>query len=36
VIAVTGGSTARATIEFKGVGEKTLILEYARLTRVSP
>jgi DNA helicase II / ATP-dependent DNA helicase PcrA len=34
VKAVQGGSSARATIDFAGVGVKTLVLEYARLTRV--
>jgi DNA helicase-2/ATP-dependent DNA helicase PcrA len=30
----TGGSQARVTVAFKGVGTKTLVLEYARLTKV--
>lgn len=34
VINITGGANARATIRFRGVGTKTLVLEYARLTRV--
>ncbi len=34
VVTVTGGVNARATIQFKDVGVKTLVLEYARLTRV--
>lgn len=34
VLTVTGGVNARATIQFKDVGVKTLVLEYARLTRV--
>lgn len=34
VLAITGGVNARATIQFKDVGTKTLVLEYARLTRV--
>lgn len=34
VINVTAGANARATIRFRGVGTKTLVLEYARLTRV--
>jgi DNA helicase-2/ATP-dependent DNA helicase PcrA len=34
VINVTSGANARATIRFRGVGTKTLVLEYARLTRV--
>ncbi|MGD9789071.1 MAG: ATP-dependent helicase [Phycisphaerales bacterium] len=35
VKSVSGGAQARAVIEFKGVGMKTLVLEYARLTVVS-
>ncbi len=31
---VSGGPQARATVEFAGVGTKTLVLEYARLQRV--
>ncbi|MCC6427441.1 MAG: UvrD-helicase domain-containing protein [Phycisphaerales bacterium] len=31
---VSGGMNARATIEFKAVGTKTLVLEYARLQRL--
>ena len=31
IISVTGGSNARAQIEFNQVGTKTLVLEYARL-----
>lgn len=34
VINITAGANARATIRFRGVGTKTLVLEYARLTRV--
>lgn len=34
VLSVTGGMNARAVIRFKDVGEKTMILEHARLTRV--
>lgn len=34
VVSVTSGANARATIRFRGVGTKTLVLEYARLTRV--
>lgn len=34
VVGLSGGKDARATIEFKGVGVKTLVLEYARLTRL--
>ena len=34
VLSITAGANARATIRFKGVGTKTLVLEYARLTRV--
>jgi DNA helicase-2/ATP-dependent DNA helicase PcrA len=33
--AVQGGANARATIQFRDVGVKTMVLEYARLTRVS-
>jgi len=32
---VQGGANARATIQFRDVGVKTMVLEYARLTRVS-
>jgi DNA helicase-2/ATP-dependent DNA helicase PcrA len=32
---VQSGANARATIQFRDVGTKTLVLEYARLTRVS-
>ncbi|MBL0871370.1 MAG: hypothetical protein IBJ18_12430, partial [Phycisphaerales bacterium] len=28
------GATPRVTVEFKGVGVKTLVIEYARLTRM--
>ncbi len=34
VKSVIGGAQARAVIDFKGVGPKTLVLEYARLTRL--
>lgn len=34
VVSVTSGANARATIRFRGVGTKTLVLEYARLTRI--
>lgn len=34
VKSVTSGPQARATVEFTGVGTKTLVLEYARLQRV--
>jgi DNA helicase-2/ATP-dependent DNA helicase PcrA len=34
VVTVTAGPSARAKIRFRSVGEKTLVLEYARLTRV--
>lgn len=34
VTSITGGANARATIRFRGAGTKTLVLEYARLTRV--
>ena len=34
VVSVQGGPQARATVEFREVGKKTLVLEYARLTRV--
>jgi DNA helicase-2/ATP-dependent DNA helicase PcrA len=34
VIAIKGGQHVRAEIEFKGLGRKTLVLEYARLRRV--
>lgn len=34
VLSITAGANARATIRFRGVGTKTLVLEYARLTRV--
>jgi DNA helicase II / ATP-dependent DNA helicase PcrA len=34
VQSVTPGSNARATISFQGVGTKTLVLEFARLTRL--
>ncbi len=35
VMSVSKGQNARAVINFDGVGVKTLVLEYARLTRVS-
>lgn len=34
VVSITGGMNARAVIAFRDIGTKTLILEYARLTRV--
>ncbi len=34
VVSSTGGSNARVTVRFKGVGVKTLVVEYARLTRL--
>ena len=34
IVTITAGANARATIRFRGVGTKTLVLEYARLTRV--
>ena len=34
VIAASGGVNARATIQFRDVGTKTLVLEFARLERV--
>ncbi|MEX0876357.1 MAG: UvrD-helicase domain-containing protein [Phycisphaerales bacterium] len=34
VIKTTAGSNARVVVEFKSVGRKTLVLEYARLKRV--
>lgn len=34
VMKTTAGSNARVIVEFKSVGRKTLVLEYARLTRV--
>ncbi len=34
VVAVMGGSMARAKVKFRQVGEKTLILEHARLRRL--
>jgi hypothetical protein len=34
VKSVTPGAQARAVIEFREAGTKTLVLEYARLTRV--
>jgi hypothetical protein len=35
IVSVTKGQNARAVINFDGVGVKTLVLEYARLTRVT-
>lgn len=35
VTSVQGGATARATIAFRDAGVKTMVLEYARLTRVN-
>jgi DNA helicase-2/ATP-dependent DNA helicase PcrA len=35
IMSVTKGQNARAVINFDGVGVKTLVLEYARLTRVN-
>ncbi|CAN0587662.1 unnamed protein product [Laminaria digitata] len=34
VMKTTAGSNARVIVEFKSVGRKTLVLEYARLKRV--
>jgi DNA helicase-2/ATP-dependent DNA helicase PcrA len=34
VVSVTGGTNARAQIQFRDVGTKTLVLEYARLERI--
>ncbi len=34
VLSITGGQNARARVNFRHVGEKTLVLEYARLRRV--
>ena len=34
VVSVTGGLGARATVQFKSVGTKTLVLQYARLARI--
>jgi ATP-dependent DNA helicase UvrD/PcrA len=34
VMKTTGGSNARVIVEFRSVGRKTLVLEYARLKRV--
>jgi DNA helicase II / ATP-dependent DNA helicase PcrA len=34
VVSVTGGANARAQIQFRDVGVKTLVLEYARLERL--
>jgi DNA helicase-2/ATP-dependent DNA helicase PcrA len=34
VLSVTGGMGARATVQFKSVGTKTLVLQYARLARI--
>jgi DNA helicase-2/ATP-dependent DNA helicase PcrA len=34
VLSITGGGSARAQIQFRDVGTKTLVLEYARLERV--
>ena len=34
VLSCTGGANARVTVEFKGLGKKTLVLEYARLKRL--
>ncbi|MCR9074670.1 MAG: hypothetical protein NXI07_01390, partial [bacterium] len=34
VMKTTPGANARVVVEFKSVGRKTLVLEYARLTRV--
>jgi DNA helicase-2/ATP-dependent DNA helicase PcrA len=34
VLSITGGQNARARVKFRHVGEKTLVLEYARLRRV--
>jgi len=34
IMKTTGGSNARVIVEFKSVGRKTLVLEYARLKRI--
>jgi len=34
VVTVIGGRQPRAKVDFRGVGEKTLVLEYARLSKV--
>jgi len=34
VLSCTGGANARVSVEFKGLGKKTLVLEYARLRRI--
>ncbi|MBX3316144.1 MAG: UvrD-helicase domain-containing protein [Phycisphaeraceae bacterium] len=34
VVTVTGGMGARATVRFSSVGTKTLVLQYARLSRI--
>jgi len=34
VLSCTQGTNARVTVEFKGLGSKTLVLEYARLKRL--
>ena len=34
VVTVIGGRQPRAKVDFRGIGEKTLVLEYARLARV--
>lgn len=34
IVTIKGGQHVRAEIEFKGIGRKTLVLEYARLRRV--
>lgn len=34
VQSATGGAQPRVTVNFKGIGSKTLVLEYARLTKV--
>ncbi len=36
VVAASGGANARATIQFRDAGTKTLVLEYARLERITP
>ena len=34
IVRVMGGQNARAVVKFRSVGQKTLVLEYARLRRV--
>jgi DNA helicase-2/ATP-dependent DNA helicase PcrA len=36
VVSTSGsGSNARVTVDFRGLGKKTLVLEYARLRKVN-